>query len=110
MFLLKAGFLVCRLAHCGVQEREFETVAAWKKHVALARSHLKDAFCGTCGHHLIVPPGAAADTIKVSCDSYLSFIATFSAHKYSPALGRTGEEIRFHSFTSNSWFIEKDSD
>uniref|UniRef100_A0A0M3IE24 Secreted protein n=1 Tax=Ascaris lumbricoides TaxID=6252 RepID=A0A0M3IE24_ASCLU len=42
MFLLKAGFLVCRLAHCGVQEREFETVAAWKKHVALARSHLED--------------------------------------------------------------------
>uniref|UniRef100_A0A0M3HF93 F-box domain-containing protein n=1 Tax=Ascaris lumbricoides TaxID=6252 RepID=A0A0M3HF93_ASCLU len=35
-------FLVCRLAHCGVSEREFETVAAWKKHVALARSHLGD--------------------------------------------------------------------
>lgn len=35
-------FLVCRLPHCEVQDREFETVAAWRKHVALARSHLED--------------------------------------------------------------------
>lgn len=33
---------MCRLAHCDVPDREFETVAAWRKHVALARSHLED--------------------------------------------------------------------
>uniref|UniRef100_A0A0M3I3K4 DUF222 domain-containing protein n=1 Tax=Ascaris lumbricoides TaxID=6252 RepID=A0A0M3I3K4_ASCLU len=58
-------YFVCRLAHCGVSDREFETVAAWKRHVALARSHLDDPFCGTCGHHLIVPPEVGPANIKV---------------------------------------------
>uniref|UniRef100_A0A9J2P0K1 Mut7-C RNAse domain-containing protein n=1 Tax=Ascaris lumbricoides TaxID=6252 RepID=A0A9J2P0K1_ASCLU len=56
---------VCRLPHCGVPDREFATVAAWKKHVALARTHLDDAFCGNCGHYLIVPPGIGQANVKV---------------------------------------------
>uniref|UniRef100_A0A0M3HW55 Zf-3CxxC domain-containing protein n=1 Tax=Ascaris lumbricoides TaxID=6252 RepID=A0A0M3HW55_ASCLU len=70
-------FLVCRLAHCRVSEREFETVAAWKKHVALARTHLEDAFCGNCGHYLIVPPETEAANIK----------AFLTAHKKERCVG-----------------------
>uniref|UniRef100_A0A0M3I6C2 DUF222 domain-containing protein n=1 Tax=Ascaris lumbricoides TaxID=6252 RepID=A0A0M3I6C2_ASCLU len=70
-------FLVCRLADCGVSDREFETVGAWKKHVALARCHVQDAFCASCGHHVIVPQGTAPENIK----------AFITAHKKERCIG-----------------------
>uniref|UniRef100_A0A9J2PSD8 Uncharacterized protein n=1 Tax=Ascaris lumbricoides TaxID=6252 RepID=A0A9J2PSD8_ASCLU len=77
-------FFVCRLAHCDVAEKEFETVSAWRKHVALARSHLEDAFCGTCGHYLIVPPGISAENVK-------AFIA---AHKKERCIAASRTTMR----------------
>uniref|UniRef100_A0A9J2P615 Uncharacterized protein n=1 Tax=Ascaris lumbricoides TaxID=6252 RepID=A0A9J2P615_ASCLU len=77
-------YFVCRLAHCGVSGREFETVADWKRHVALARSHIKDAFCGNCGHHLVVPPGIDAANLK----------AFMTAHKEERCVGASKTTIR----------------
>uniref|UniRef100_A0A0M3HEV5 POPLD domain-containing protein n=1 Tax=Ascaris lumbricoides TaxID=6252 RepID=A0A0M3HEV5_ASCLU len=76
-YIVQNNKILCRLPHCEVQDREFETVAAWRKHVALARSHLEDAFCGTCGHHLVVPPEADAATTK----------AFMAAHKKERCVG-----------------------
>uniref|UniRef100_A0A0M3I1S4 Mut7-C domain-containing protein n=1 Tax=Ascaris lumbricoides TaxID=6252 RepID=A0A0M3I1S4_ASCLU len=77
-------YFVCRLAHCDVPDREFETVAAWRKHVALARSHLEDAFCGTCGHHLIVPPEIDRANIK----------AFITAHKKERCIAASNATVR----------------
>uniref|UniRef100_A0A0M3HWV8 ANK_REP_REGION domain-containing protein n=1 Tax=Ascaris lumbricoides TaxID=6252 RepID=A0A0M3HWV8_ASCLU len=63
-YVIRNNKILCRLPHCGVAEREFATVAAWKKHVALARSHLDDAFCGNCGHYLIMPPELDQANVK----------------------------------------------
>uniref|UniRef100_A0A0M3I7L7 Mut7-C domain-containing protein n=1 Tax=Ascaris lumbricoides TaxID=6252 RepID=A0A0M3I7L7_ASCLU len=63
-YIVQNNKILCRLAHCGVRDREFETVAAWRKHVALSKSHLEDAFCGTCGYHLIVPPEVGPASVK----------------------------------------------
>uniref|UniRef100_A0A0M3IEA5 Mut7-C domain-containing protein n=1 Tax=Ascaris lumbricoides TaxID=6252 RepID=A0A0M3IEA5_ASCLU len=77
-------YFVCRLTHCGVRDREFETVAAWKKHVALSKSHLEDAFCGSCGHHLIVPPEVGPANVK----------AFIIAHKKERCVGASKATMR----------------
>uniref|UniRef100_A0A0M3ICA9 C2H2-type domain-containing protein n=1 Tax=Ascaris lumbricoides TaxID=6252 RepID=A0A0M3ICA9_ASCLU len=41
-YVVRDNKIQCRLAHCGVPDRKFETVAAWRKHVALSKSHLED--------------------------------------------------------------------
>ncbi|VDM50405.1 unnamed protein product [Toxocara canis] len=34
---------VCRLPHCGVPDKKFDTLSAWKKHASLARCHADTA-------------------------------------------------------------------
>uniref|UniRef100_A0A0M3IGJ5 DUF4187 domain-containing protein n=1 Tax=Ascaris lumbricoides TaxID=6252 RepID=A0A0M3IGJ5_ASCLU len=83
-YIVRDNKILCRLAHCGVSDREFETVAAWRRHVALARSHLDDPFCGTCGHHLIVPPEVGRANVK----------AYIAAHKKERCIGASKTTLR----------------
>uniref|UniRef100_A0A914ZZ63 Uncharacterized protein n=1 Tax=Parascaris univalens TaxID=6257 RepID=A0A914ZZ63_PARUN len=83
-YIVQNNKILCRLAHCGVPNKQFETVAAWRKHVALSKSHLEDAFCGTCGHHLIVPPEVGPAGVK----------AFITAHKKERCAGASKATMR----------------
>uniref|UniRef100_A0A0M3IHI6 C2H2-type domain-containing protein n=1 Tax=Ascaris lumbricoides TaxID=6252 RepID=A0A0M3IHI6_ASCLU len=83
-YIVEDNKILCRLPHCGVSNRGFETVAAWKKHVALSKSHLEDAFCGTCGHYLIVPPEMEPASVK----------AFITAHKKERCVGASKATMR----------------
>uniref|UniRef100_A0A0M3ID19 C2H2-type domain-containing protein n=1 Tax=Ascaris lumbricoides TaxID=6252 RepID=A0A0M3ID19_ASCLU len=83
-YIVQDNKILCRLPHCGVSDRKFETVAAWKKHVALARCHIEDAFCGTCGHHVIVPPGINGANVR----------AFITAHKKERCIGASNATLR----------------
>ncbi|KHN77746.1 hypothetical protein Tcan_02705 [Toxocara canis] len=71
-------YYVCGLPHCRVPDKMFDTLSAWKKHVALARYHAKTGFCTKCERFLEVPVGIPEEDIKLFRPCFSSPLKSFS--------------------------------